>query len=300
MFNLIKSLQQKIASSHRFKIVTLLILLSIIVISGALYWLQTRYYINTDNAYVNANIIQISPQVRGQVIKLNVQNNQFVKAGTLLFELDPVPFQVEIDKAKAQLTIAYATWKNAQSNTKRIIMLAKREALSAQERDNAIKNLQIATASLQLNQASLEQAELDLRNSKVFASTDGYISNMTQRIGSVVGAFRPLFVLISNEQYWVDANFKETELRNIKSGQTVKIVVDMYPSYIFKGTVESISGGSGTAFSLLPPQNATGNWIKITQRVPVKIRIINPNPQYPLRIGTTATVTIDTRGNTKK
>lgn len=284
-------LQQKIAA---------IILFSIIVLTAVLYWIHAQRYISTDNAYVNANIVQIAPQVSGQVIRLNIQNNQFVKAGTLLFELDPVPFQMAVDKAGAKLAIEHATWKNAQANTARIIKLVKNKALSVQDQDNAIKNLQIATATLQLEKASLAKAELDLQNSKVYASTDGYVSNMTLRVGNVVSAFHPLFALISNEQYWVDANFKETELQHIKPGQTAKITVDMYPSLVFKGVVESISGGSGAVFSLLPPQNATGNWIKITQRVPVKIHVLNPDAQHPLRIGTTAAVTIDTKKSDSK
>ena len=104
----------------------------------------------------------------------------------------------------------------------------------------------------------------------------------------------PLFTIISDEEYWVDANFKETELDRIKPGQKARVIVDMYRDHPFEGEVESLSGGSGQAFSLLPAQNATGNWVKVTQRVPVKIRILNPDPAYPLRIGTTATVRVST------
>lgn len=296
MFNF-KTLQQKVASSRHSKIKLSLVLFSIVVVAGTLYWLHAQRYVNTDNAYVNANIVRVASQVSGRVLRLNVQNNQVVKAGTLLFELDAAPFQVAVDRERARLDSAEATWKNAQMNTKRIITLAKNKVTSVQEQENAIKNLEVATAAMQLDKASLAQAELDLSNSKIFAAADGYVTNMTLCVGSMVTAFQPLFALISSEQYWVDANFKETELRKIKTRQTAKIFVDMYPSYVFKGKVESISGGSGAAFSLLPPQNATGNWIKITQRVPVKIHILDPNPQYPLRIGTTATVSIDSHSN---
>lgn len=289
-----KAVHQKIVASRNIQIKLLITLIGIIVVSGFFYWLHVRRYINTDNAYVNANIIKVASQVNGRVIKQNVQNNQLVKSGELLFELDVAPFQMAVDKEKAELASAEATLINAQANTKRIIALAKNNVSSPQDQDNAIKNLQVAMASVQLHKASLDKAELDLKNSKIFASADGHITNMTLCVGTMVSAFQPLFALISNEQYWVDANFKETELKNIKPGQTAKIVVDMYPSYIFKGVVESISGSTGAALSLLPPQNATGNWIKITQRVPIKIRILNPDPQYPLRIGTTATVKIDT------
>jgi membrane fusion protein, multidrug efflux system len=297
MFNF-KILQQKIASSRQIQIKLSLVLFGIVIVAGAFFWLHARRYVNTDNAYVNANIVRVASQVNGRVLRLNVQNNQFVKAGVVLFELDAVPFQVAVDKESAHLASAEAAWRNAQMSTKRIVALAKNKVTSVQEQENAIKNLQVAEAAVQLERASLAQAELDLQNSKVFAVTDGYVTNMTLCVGSMVTAFQPLFALISNEQYWVDANLKETELHKIKPGQTAEILVDMYPSYVFKGKVESISGGSGAAFSLLPSQNATGNWIKITQRVPVKIHILNPSPQYPLCIGTTATVSIDTHSNT--
>ena len=97
---------------------------------------------------------------------------------------------------------------------------------------------------------------------------------------------------MSDEQFWIDANFKETEIEGIRPGQIAVIVTDMYPNHPFKGVVESISRGSGSIFSLLPPQNATGNWVKVTQRVPVRIRVLNPNTQFPLRIGTSAKITI--------
>jgi membrane fusion protein, multidrug efflux system len=102
----------------------------------------------------------------------------------------------------------------------------------------------------------------------------------------------PLFVLIGEQEFWVDANFTETELKRVRPGQEATVKLDMYPDRPFHGVVESVSGGAGTAFSLLPPQNATGNWVKVTQRVPVRIRITDPDPNRPLRIGTTATVEV--------
>jgi membrane fusion protein (multidrug efflux system) len=101
-----------------------------------------------------------------------------------------------------------------------------------------------------------------------------------------------LFSIVANDAYWVDANFKETELQRVRAGQPATVTVDMYPKHPFEATVESVSAGSGAAFSLLPPQNATGNWVKVTQRVPVRVRIVHPDPAFPLRIGTTATVRV--------
>jgi len=294
MSNFIEFKQKAADLSTKSKITLIAILSVIMLIIIILFVLHARRYVETDNAYVNANMIKVAAQVDGRVVRINVTNNQFVKAGTLLFELDPVPFKTALNKESAQLNIKEAELKNAQINTKRVLTLMQNKVLSAKDRDEAIKNLQVALASVQLSKAMVAQTALDLTNSKVFAVTDGYITNMSLCVGNMVSASEPLFILISNQKYWVDANFKETELKNIKIGQKVAIAVDMYPAYKFKGEVESISGGSGSAFSLLPPQNATGNWIKITQRVPIKVRVINPDPKYPLRIGTTATVIIDT------
>jgi membrane fusion protein (multidrug efflux system) len=110
-----------------------------------------------------------------------------------------------------------------------------------------------------------------------------------------VAAQAPLFSIVSDEEYWIDANFKETQLSRVRAGERAKVVTDLYPDHPFTGEVESLSGGSGAAFSLLPPENATGNWVKVTQRVPVRVRILDPDPARPLRIGTTATVEVRSR-----
>jgi membrane fusion protein (multidrug efflux system) len=105
----------------------------------------------------------------------------------------------------------------------------------------------------------------------------------------------PVFSIISDRDYWVDANFKETQLQRVRVGQSARVVTDMYRDHVFTGVVQSLSGGSGAVFSLLPPQNATGNWVKVTQRVPVRVRILDPDPAHPLRVGTTANVEVRAR-----
>ena len=114
------------------------------------------------------------------------------------------------------------------------------------------------------------------------------VTNVNANVGDIVAANQPLFALISDEKFWADANFKETQLESVKPGQTVTVVTDLYPKHTFNGVVESISGGTGAAFSLLPPQNASGNWVKITQRIPVRVRVLNPDHKFPLRIGISA------------
>jgi membrane fusion protein (multidrug efflux system) len=271
----------------------LLVFSSIIIIAASLiYWINGRYYLSTDDAYVNANVVQVAARVTGQVQHLYVKNNQFVHEGELLFDLDPAPFVVIVEQNKAQLAADEAKLKLAQLIAKRTAQLLKSKVTSEQQADTAEAGKQAANAIADLDKANLSQAQLNLNYTKIQAPTNGWVTNVSLRIGDVVTANQPLFALISNDEFWIDANFKETELNAIHAGQKADVTVDIYPGHAFTGIVESISGGSGTAFSLLPPENATGNWVKVTQRVPVRIHILNPDSRYPLRIGTSATVRI--------
>ena len=283
---------KNITQQKHFKkiIIGSLILLTIVAILA--YWIYTLYYVSTDDSYVNANVVQISSQVSGQVAQLNVQNNQAVKKDDVLLVLDQKPFIDEVNTAKAQLAIDQAKLEDQKLTQARIKTLFAAGNVSAQDNDNATANLNSAVASVQLSQARLDEAQLNLQYATLSAPVSGWVSNVTVRIGDVITKGQPLFALISDEEFWVDANFKEKDLEHIKIGQPAEITVDMYPGHIFKGVVESISGASGAAFSLLPPQNATGNWVKVTQRVPVRVRVINTDPNYPLRVGTSANVTI--------
>lgn len=280
------------------KKVLLFLALTLGVVIIVYYWIYSKRYVSTDDAYMNANVVQMATRVTGQVSHLSVVNNQYVKKGQLLLELDPKPFITNLEKAKAQLAAAQANLQVTKLSTDRKLKLVKDKVLPAQSGDDALASLQSANANMQLAEANLTQANLDLLYTKLIAPTNGWITNLTLREGNNVQANQPLFALISDEEFWVDANYKETQLGQVHKGQSARIEVDMYPQHDFKGVVESISGGSGTAFSLLPPQNATGNWVKVTQRIPVRVKVLNPNPQYPLRIGTTATVTIDTHSGT--
>ena len=130
------------------------------------------------------------------------------------------------------------------------------------------------------------------RSARVFAPQSGWVVNKSLTAGTTVNPGQTLFAIIADRSFWIDANFKETELPGVHVGQPVEIRLDLYPDHPFKGKVESIGGGTGTAFSLLPPQNATGNWVKVTQRIPVKIRFDEYDPMFMPRVGATATVTI--------
>lgn len=326
------------------KLAKWVVLLLVAAIAGFFawrYWRNSELYAGTDNAYINADKVEIASQVQGPVLKLYVGENQPVKAGDPLFDVDPRPYQLAFEKAEAQLRLANqsmsqesaavaaaeaqvaqrrAELANAEDNFRRTRRLVQQGFLSKQGGESAGTQVTTAEAALRAAQANLEQARstlgtvgsdnaavraaqtaveqarLDLQHTHVTAPADGVVTNISLRPGNIVQPGVPLFVIISNRGFWVDANFKETELKRIHPGQKAAIDVDMYPGHPFHGIVESLSGGSGTAFSLLPPQNATGNWVKVTQRVPVRIRILDPDPRYPLRIGTTATVKVDVAG----
>ena len=223
-----------------------------------------------------------------------------------------------VKAAEATLTQRQAELKNTQKSTQRTLTLVKRKLASQADADQASQNLSVAeaavvaaqnelqeakeklgingenNASLRAAKATLAQAQLDLGYTMVRAPHDGVVENVTIRPGSTVTAYQSTFSLIENRDYWASANFKETQLTRIRTGQPATIHIDMYPDQIFNGIVSSISTSSGASFALLPPENATGNWVKVTQRFPVRIKIISRYPNAPLRIGSSCTVTIDT------
>jgi membrane fusion protein (multidrug efflux system) len=148
------------------------------------------------------------------------------------------------------------------------------------------------TPAVRVAQAEVEKAKLDLEHTVVRATEEGWITSFNLTPGTVVTPGNPLFAIVVANSFWVDANFKETELTGVVPGRPATVVVDMYPDHTFHGKVQSLAGGTGAAFSLLPPQNANGNWVKIAQRVPVRVSIDDPDPRFPLRVGATATVSV--------
>lgn len=286
----ITQLRHRMLQWKRFLIASSITLLAL----AALYfWFLSQQYVSTEDAYINGNIVQIASRVTGQVKHLYVDNNQLVEKGQILFELDRTPFEVAVEQAEAQYLIDKTNLQHAIATSIRAKELVKNEVMSRQSGDDITAKLKSAKAALKLSEAKLKEARLRLSYTHVVAPTSGLVSNLSLRVGNVVSENQPLFAMIDDATFWVDANFKETELEHIQKNQLATIKIDMYPHKKFTGVVNSISGGSGTAFSLMPPQNATGNWVKVTQRVPVRIQIMKPDPQYPLRLGTSAKVTID-------
>lgn len=259
----------------------ILAVIFIVLIAGIFwYFREARLYPSTDDTYVQAHIVNIAPQVSGPVTQTFVKNHQQVKQGQLLFKIDPRPYQFAVEKAAAQL-------KLAQQQGERIFPLIASKKEPPAEGDKIKEQIQEATAAL-------SQAQYNLQHTLVTAPVDGTIANFSVRVGDSVATGINLFAIVEQHHFWINANFKETQLERIKVGQSATIKVDMYPGVTFKGKVVSLSPGTGTIFSLLPPENATGNWVKVTQRLPVKIDFINPDPNYPLRAGTSATAEVDT------
>ncbi len=226
--------------------------------------------------------------------------------------------QSAVNAAKAETDQALSQYQVAQKNVPRILTLVKEgkiaqaEGVKAQgDLDSAKARYQAAVENLNeaqeklgqsiannpqilIAQANVEQAKLDLSYTRLIAPADGTLVHFNLRPGTLVMAQQILFSIVESAKWWVDANFKETDMKRIHLGQTANIFVDLYPGIKFKGVVEGISIGSGAAFSLLPPENATGNWVKVTQRFTVRVGVDNINPHYPLRVGASAEVKIDT------
>ncbi len=325
------------------KVVRVLIVVVILAaaVGGPLLYQRSQRYPTTEDAYLQAHVVQIAPQITGAVIKTHVINNQHVDAGELLFEIDPAPFEIAVEAAQAafdeavddvgassagvaaaaaRVREADAALANARREAVRGRSLNEAGNLSASAldaREAALKQAEAAYAASQadLNRAQqeyggsgegnarlrtasamLHKAQLDLSYTEVRAPASGWVSNLTLREGAFVTTGRPIFALVEDSEWWVDAHFKETDITRIKPGLPVEVTVDMYPDAVLRGEVDSISAGSGATFSLLPPENATGNWVKVTQRYTVRVNILDapPDPTQPLRVGGSAVVTVDT------
>ncbi|AJC48859.1 HlyD family secretion protein [Allofrancisella guangzhouensis] len=311
--------------------------ISIIAITGFsiyAYYMYNKIYPSTDNAYVDADVINISAKVGGYIEKVYVQNNQYVHKGTKLVQIDPTDYQLNVAQAnasfiqaKGQLAVANeqvsiaksnlikakASLETATSMANRYVKLYQEDAGSLQDAQKytdqriqaekaseqafsslkqALLQVEIAKAQVNAAQVTLENANLNLGYTTLIAPSDGYVSNLKIYKGQLISPGQPLFGFIKNKKWWINANFKETDLDRIKAGQKVKVKLDMY-SHTYIGKVDSLSYATGSVFSLLPPENATGNWVKVTQRFPVKV-ILKDDPNYPLRVGASATVKINT------
>ncbi len=279
----------------------------IFLLFGIYFTIHSIFYQSTDDAFVEGHIVSIAPRVEGPVLNLLIDDNQFVKKGDLLLEIDPKDYEVKLQQAKAKLDEAKAALINTENQVEKTLSdlefakadydryskMYKEGISSRQDYDSSLNKLTAAqsnsnsakarydeiTASIKRLEAEVEQDELNLSYTKIYAPQEGLITNRSVEQGNYVQVAQPMFAIVP-EKMWVVANFKETQLANMKPGQPVEIKVDTYRGKKFKGKVDSIQRASGAKASLFPPENAVGSYVKIVQRVPVKIVFTEDISEY--------------------
>ena len=296
-----KEKEKSLRFKKRFIFVPLVIVAAILLVFAIIYNLQFE---STDDAYVENHIVQVAPRVAGQLINVYVTDNQHVKAGDLVAEIDPADYNVKAEQARASYERALAAQKvakanfsaaqisieNAKADYERYQKLYETGAVSKQQLDmaetkyqtsqanlvNADENVmskeqnKVADADIKVLKALKEKAELELSYTKIYAPQNGTVSGKRAEVGAYVQTGSPLFAIVPNE-VWIVANFKENQVGKMKQGMPVDIKIDAYPNKIFKGKIDSIQRASGAKSSLFPPENAVGSFVKIVQRIPVKI-----------------------------
>ena len=324
---------------------------------GAYWALVLNHFESTDNAYVQGNVVQLTPQVGGTVVAINADDTDHVKAGQLLVKLDPADAQIALDQAeaqlaqtvrevrtlyannstlKAQIALREADLARAQSDVLRAqddvarrsplvatgavggeefnhatsalaasksgVVAAQSAVIAAREQ---LSSNQTLTDGIKVDQhpnvlraaARVREAYLAMKRADLLAPVDGYVAKRSVQLGQRVQAGAPLMSVIALEHVWVEANFKESQLKNLRLGQPVTLEADVYGRHVdYHGVIEGLGAGTGAAFALLPAQNATGNWIKVVQRVPVRISL-DPKElvDHPLRVGLSMDAKVDVK-----
>lgn len=263
------------------------------LISGWFYNNYRKTHIATDDAFVDGDIYTIAARVNGTVKSVYVASNQRVNKGDLLVDLDPLDYRSRREAARASLELQTANLRQAERELKRAKALYEQDVNSAERYDKALSTQEIAAAQVKLAAEQLEQAELNLDYTVLKAPADGYVTKKNVMPGNQIQAGQPLMALVNLDAINVIANYKETELERIRPGQEVEIKVDAYPGKVFKGKVDSVMAGTGVSFSLFPAENATGNYVKVVQRVPVKI-VLEPgaDKEHLLKVGMSVVPTV--------
>jgi len=274
-------------SKNKKKLMTVAALtLGTCVIFLLAYIVNSFTHVTTDDAYITGRIHSIAPKIPGTVKAVRIEDNQAIKKGSTLVEIDPVDYELKVRRKEAALNVRQATFEQALRDKKRAEALYKNAVFSKERFENAVTAYKLAWAELKAAKEELKIARRDLEYTNITSPTDGYVTNKSVEEGNQVQPGQPLLAVVALDDIWVIANYKETQLKNVRPGQRVQIKVDTYPGQIFEGKVDSIMAGTGAAFSLFPPENALGNYVKVVQRIPVKIVFKNPaDPKHPLRIG---------------
>ena len=273
-----------------------LIVAAVVAVSlaaGSFYNSYRKTRISTDDAFVEGNIHTISARVSGSVRSVAVVDNQRVKQGEVLVELDPADYRSRAEAARATLELQKATLRLTESELKRARSLYEQDASSAERYDKALSAHDISRAQVKLAEEQLRQAELNLGYTRIIAPSDGFITKKSVQTGNQIKDGQPLMAVVDLDNLHVIANYKETEMERIRPGQPVRITVDAYPGKVFTGKVDSIMAGTGVSFSLFPAENATGNYVKVVQRIPVKI-VLEPgaDKDHLLRVGMSVVPTV--------
>ena len=353
-------------NNRRKKIAAIIIFPVLIVIGAVMLFLYREYkatHISTDDAFVDGRVHAIASKIPGTVKAIHVNDNQFVKRGGPILEIDPIDYDVrvkeaqagleteraklseirdKVDTAKKQLAGIMASMEEARANLelqeanlrqaevdfKRAESLLKKEVIPREQYDKAKTTYDVAVAqvkaakerikqleasletqkavvkqtetSLIPQQAQIQQKEATLKGTElsksytiIYSPSDGYIAKKSVETGNQIQPGQSLMAVVPLDDIWITANYKETQLERVKLGQKVRIIVDTYPGKVFYGKVESVQAGTGAVFSLFPPENATGNYVKIVQRIPVKIILDqDTDPSHNLRIGMSVVPTI--------
>ncbi|TAM54809.1 MAG: HlyD family efflux transporter periplasmic adaptor subunit [Paraburkholderia sp.] len=341
------SAQSRSNNGKRKRLMTLLVgvILIAAIAYGFYYFLVARFHEDTDDAYVNGNVVQITPQVTGTVIAVNADDTQTVKAGDPLVVLDGADARVSLQQAEAnlaqtvrqvrgmfvnndqyqaQIAQRQADLSRAQDDLRRRLTIAQTGAVSQEEISHARDTMKAAQAALdaavqQLASsraltsnttvathpnvlaaaAKVRDAYLNNARNTLPAPVTGYVAKRSVQVGQRVAPGTPLMAIVPLGSVWVDANFKEVQLKHMRIGQPVELTADVYgSSVVYHGKVVGFSAGTGSAFSLLPAQNATGNWIKVVQRLPVRIELDPKELQaHPLRIGLSMQADVDVKND---
>ncbi len=322
---------------------TLLILVAFFLVGagfGVRWWLWGRSHIQTDNAFIDASIVPLSSRVPGTVKRVLVKDNQYVRQGDVLVELDANDYYIQVKKAeagvgmaeneaggdylkaegaRATVEIARARLFQAERDLRRSSELFTLDVIARDQLDNlttakltaefqlkeaeesyrkacaeaGLASAQGKNAKILHKKAMLDEARTQLTYTRITAPFDGYITRKAVEPGANIQAGQSLLALVSLQDTWITANFKEGQMGRIRPGQNVLFTVDAYPGKSFSGRVDSIMAGAGAVFSLLPPENATGNFVKVVQRIPVKIIIDKTSdPEHLLRVGMSVVPTI--------
>lgn len=232
-------------------------------------------FVETDNAQVEAPTVMLAAKISGYLKEVKIVEGQKVKKDEVLIQIDNRDYQSAYDAVKSDLLSLEARKNDAEKNYRRLKELYAQSVVSSQQYDTVTANYNEIKARYDSTSAKLVQAQLNLENTTIKAPSDGFIARKSAEVGQLAAPGSPLIGFVSLERRWITANFKETEIANIKVGKTVDIKIDALPGKKYSGEIESISSATGATFTLLPPDNATGNFTKVVQRVPVKIKFKN-------------------------